>query len=441
MLDFSLKIDWEGEVGTFTSVTSYTDLEEKSSSDQFPYTAATSPPELFGNDGTQTSFVDLSAWSQEFRFTSPSDRRLRWEAGLYYLDWERFISLSTGVDTGQGIIQLQRRPTNNPRNPTNSFFADDNSNLAYAFFGQVNYDLTSDVELSFAGRFDEEEREQFVSQFQFPAGEPGTRNKEKYNKFSPKVTVRYTPTDMLTLYGTWGEGFRSGQFNQNGVGEAAAEVGLEGVSDVVDQEETESFELGFKTQLVNYGLNLKGAAFYTEVTDQQVFSFIGEISAQVLTSIDEVELWGTELELNYSPPGIDGLDAYLSWGHTESEIQRYAVIPETKGNTAPYVAENTVNAGVQYRYPIGIGGLGLFTRLDYEHRGEQFWSARNITAREGLDFFNARIGLEDAKQKWSLIGEVDNATDVTYNSEWVEGGFSAAAPGRIWRLRFRYNLF
>lgn len=441
MADFSLKVDWEGKVGTFTSVTSFTNLEENVTDDQFPFTAAMSPPELFGNDGTQSSFVDLSAWSQEFRFTSRSDRRLRWEAGLYYLDWNRFRSLSTGVDTGQGVIRLERRPTNDPRNPTNSFFADDNDNLAFAFFGQVNYDLTPDIELSAAGRFDEEEREQFVSLLQFPEGAPGARKKETFNKFSPKITARYMPSDFITVYGTWGEGFRSGQFNQSGVGDAAAEVGLEGLRDVTDQEETESFELGFKSQLLNYGLDVEAAVFYTELTNQQVFSFIGEISAQVLSSIDEVDLWGGELELNYTPPGIDGLAAYLAWGHTDSEIKRNAVIPESAGNTAPFVAENTVNAGIQYRYPVGIGGLGVFARIDYEHRGEQFWDARNTTARSGLDFFNVRIGIEEANQKWSLIGEVDNATDEIFNSEFVEGGFSAAAPGRIWRVNFRYNLF
>ena len=35
---------------------------------------------------------------------------------------------------------------------------------------------------------------------------------------------------------------------------------------------------------------------------------------------------------------------------------------------------------------------------------------------------------------------VENATDEIYNSEWVAGGFSARAPGRIWGIDFRYNF-
>lgn len=439
MLDFSVNLNWQTYAGTFTAVTSFTDVQEWVASDQFPYTAATSPPELFGADGTQTQYWDLSAWSQEFRFTSPSDQRLRWEAGVYYLDWERFISTTTGVDTGNGIIRLEREPTDNPLNPTNSFFADDNKNLAYAFFGQLNYDLTRDIELSAAGRFDEEEREQFVSPLQFPGGAPGARNRKTYNKFSPKLTARYMPTDSITVYGTWGEGFRSGQFNQNGVGEAARAAGQPGVRDVVDQEETESFELGFKSTFPEYGLDINAAAFYTEVTNQQVFSFIGAISAQILTSIEDVEVFGAEIDLRYSPPGISGLDTYLAWGYTDGEIKEYSVAPEAVGNTAPYIAEHTVNAGIQYRRPIGYGNLGLFSRVDYELRGEQYWDPLNLSSREALNLVNLRFGIEDVDTRWSLIGEVENATDLTYNAEWVAGGFSSAAPGRIWRVSFRYN--
>lgn len=441
MLDFSVQMNWESYAGTFTAVTSFTDIQEWTASDQFPYTAATSPPELFGADGTQTQYRDLSAWSQEFRFTSPSDQRLRWEAGVYYLDWERFISTSTGVDTGQGIIRLEREPTDNPLNPTNSFLADDNKNLAYAFFGQLNYDVTRDLELSAAARFDEEEREQFVSPLQFSAGEPGARNRETYNKFSPKLTARYMPTDSITLYGTWGEGFRSGQFNQNGVREAAQEAGLSGVRDVVDQEETESYEIGFKSSFPEYGLDINAAAFYTDVTNQQVFSFIGAISAQILTSIEDVEVRGTELELRYSPPGINGLDTYFAWGYTDGEIKKYSVDPGAVGNTAPYIAEHTVNTGIQYRRPIGYGNLGLFSRVDYELRGEQYWDPLNLSARDALNLVNLRLGIEDVDDRWSLIGEIENATDENYNGEWVAGGFSSAAPGRIWRVSFRYNYF
>ncbi len=439
MIDMSIKLDWETEAGTLTATTGYTDMDEWSDSDQFPYTAARSSPALFGFDGTQTGWFDLAAFSQEVRFSSLADQRVRWEIGAYYLDWERFVSLSTGVDTGAGIIRLEREPTTDPSNPTTSFLADNNNNTAKAVFGQLNIDVTDQFELSLAMRYDEEERIQDVSPLQFPAGQPGARNTATFDKLQPKVTLRYQPTDATNWYLTWGEGFRSGQFNQNGIAEVAAAVGINGVSDVADQEDSESIELGFKGQFADDRFRVSAAIFSTEVEGQQFFSFIGAISAQILTNIDKVELQGGELDVVYR--ATDNLDLYASYGFTDSEIKAYNVDPAAVGNDAPYIAENTLNVGAQYKIPLGVGQTMLFTRVDFERRGEQYWDVLNSTARDALNLLSLRLGVEDSEGRWSVIGSVDNATDELYNSEWVAGGFSARAPGRIWNVEARYNFF
>ncbi len=439
MTDFSVKVDWETDAGTFTSTTSYTTIEEWADSDQFPYTNARSSPALFGFDGTQTGWFDLSALSQELRFTSPSEQRVRWEIGAYYLDWDRFVSLSTGVDTGAGIIRLERQPTTDPANPTTSFLADDNDNTAKAIFGQVNIDLTDMVELSIAARYDEEERVQNVSPLQFPAGQPGARNEATFDKLQPKITLRYQPSDTANWYLTWGEGFRSGQFNQNGIAAVAAGAGINGVSDIADQEDSESIEVGFKGQFADDRLRLSASIFSTDVEGQQFFSFIGAISAQILTNIDQVDLQGGEIDLVYR--ATEYLDLFASYGYTDSEIKAYNVDPAAVGNKAPYIAENTINLGFQWEYPWDIGDTNLFTRVDFERRGEQYWDVLNSTARDELDLLNLRFGVEDREGQWSAIASVDNATDELYNSEWVAGGFSARAPGRIWRAEFRYNFY
>ncbi len=439
MADFALRLAWDTTYGSLVSTTAYTDLEEWSDSDQFPYTNARSSPALFGFDGTQTGFFDLQAFSQEVRFSSPADQRLRWEVGAYYLDWERFVSLSTGVDTGNGIIRIEREPSTDPLNPTTSFLADDNDNTAKAVFGQMSFDVTEQVELSFALRYDEEKRVQHVSPLQFPAGEPGAVNQETFDKWQPKATIRYQPSDNANWYATWGQGFRSGQFNQNGIAEVAASVGLNGVSDVADQEDTESFEVGFKGQFLNNRLRVSAAVFDTDVEGQQFFSFIGAISAQILTNIDKVSLQGGELDLMLR--ATDHLDMYASVGYTDSEIKAYAVDPTAVGNRAPYIAKTTFNLGAQYEIPWNVGDTFLFTRVDYEMRGDQYWDVQNSTARDDLHLLHVRLGVEDNNSRWSLIGQVNNLTDELYNSEWVAGGFSARAPGRIWNIKYRYNFF
>jgi len=437
MLDLSVKLDVETGVGTLTSVTSFTDIEEWADSDQFPYTNAQSSPAVFGFDGTQTGFFELSAITQELRLSSDSDDRLRWEIGAYYLDWERFVSLSTGVDTGQGILRIEREPTTDPRNPTTSFLADDNENTSWAVFGSIDYSLNDFWDLTLALRYDEEDRTQFVSPLQFPAGQPGARNNESFDKLQPKITLRFQPSESHNFYLTWGEGFRSGQFNQNGIAQVAADAGLIGVTDVVLQEESESIELGYKGTYLDDRIRLNAAVFSTDVDDQQFFSFIGAISAQILTSIDEVSLSGGEVDVFFRVN--DFLDLYAAYGFTDSEIDAYSVDPTTVGNDAPYIADSTLNLGFQYEMPV-TPSIDLFVRGDYERRGEQFWEPNNTTARDALGFFNARIGARASDGRWELIASGQNLNDELYNSEWVAGGFSARAPGRIWNVKYRYNF-
>ncbi|MFK8016960.1 MAG: TonB-dependent receptor [Gammaproteobacteria bacterium] len=437
LTDLSLKIDWSLPIGNLVSTTSFTDIEDWSDSDQFPYTAAQSSPAVFGFDGTQTGFFDLQAFTQEVRLSSADDSRVRWEVGAYYLDWDRFVSLSTGTDTGQGIIRLERSPTTDPRNPTTSFLADDNSNTSWAVFGSVDVSLTDTLDLSVAARYDEEERVQNVSLEQFPAGVPGARNESTFDKLQPKITLRYQPSDDANLYATWGEGFRSGQFNQNGIAQVAAGVGLVGVSDVANQEESSSFEVGYKGRFLDDQLRINAAAFSTDVEGQQFFSFIGAISAQILTNIDDVALKGAEFDVVYRP--TDEWQIFGAFGYTDSEIEAYIVDPTAVGNRAPYIARTTFNFGAQYSAPLS-SNLDLFVRTDYERRGEQFWDVNNTTSRDPLDFLNLRVGLEGSNGRWSVVGTVQNLNDERYNSEWVAGGFSAAAPGRIWNIKYRYNI-
>ncbi len=445
---FSLRLNYEADWGSFSSVTSYDSIEQSTGSDQFPYTAATSV--TFGAfpffDGIQSQYFDIDAFSQEIRFTSNSDQRLRWMAGAYLLLTDRFISSSISNDLGQGLDRIEREPITFSTNPLTSFIADDNDNTAYAFFFALDYDLAENLELSFAGRYDKDERNQTVSPLQgtyadgaliTPVGSPGAVNEANFSKFQPKVSLRYLVNDDFSVYASWGQGFRSGQFNQNGVGAVAAGAGVAGVSDLLGKESTETYEAGFKAQFLDNRVSLNGALYHTEVTNAPYFVFIGAVSAQVLVPIDEVTIQGGELELNARV--TPNFDFYAGLAISSSEVDAYAVNPGAVGNDAPYVPDSAINIGGQYRKEI-TKNLGMFMRVDYEHRGSQFWDPENTTARSAIDLVNVRLGIEDNDGAWSLIGSVSNLFDEVYNSEWVLGGFAHAGQPDVWRVDFRYNF-
>jgi len=436
----SIKIDYDFNFGTLTSITAWNDQEEFYAADAYPYDCGPvcAPGALrifdtaFGQiplDSNQLVKVltDVETFSQEIRLTSSDDYALRWIAGAYYLETERRRGLPTELDTGQ-------RYSRSVFNANTIFgFQDDNDNQAFALFGQLNYDVSEAVEVSLAVRYDKDEREQTdIAPAAFSATSGLTRE-EEYSETQPKFTIKYQPSDALNLFATWSKGFRSGGFNQNGVGAAAAAAGIAGISDDYDKEVSSNFEVGFKSMHLDGRLKLSGGVFATEVDDQHYFQFIGAINAQLLNNIDEVSLQGGELAIQYKV--ADGFDVYAAYGYTDSEIDSYTVAPVDEGNWAPYVARSTVNLGGQYQFGLTDQIEGLI-RVDYEKRGKQYWDTANSSARSALDLVNMRAGIQAASGKWSLMAWARNLTDEDYNAEYVIGGIAQPALPRRYGVDF-----
>lgn len=445
----SLRVNIDLGFADLKFISAYDRITQSTASDQFPYSAAstiTPSPAFPFFDGTQSQFFDIETFSQEVRLTSRSNQPFRWMVGGYYLDTNRFVSSSIMNDLEQGIVRIRRQPVLNPSNPLTSFIADDNDNEAWALFFNLAYDLSDSLELSVAGRYDRDRRVQNVDPGQglydgagniiAAIGQPGATNRATFDLFQPKVTLRYQPSNSATLYASWGKGFRSGQFNQNGVGAIAAGAGVNGVTDVLDQEETETIEAGFRAEL-GRGTTVSGAVYRTDLSNAPYFVFIGAVSAQVLVPIDEIDIFGVEFE--GSAELADGLTAYLGVSFTDSDIEQYSVNPALVGNEAPYIASNTINAGIQYRTDIS-DSLGFFIRGDFENRGRQFWDPENSTARSAIQLVNARVGIEDLDGRWRFTISGTNIFDEVYNSEFVTGGFAHAGQPDAFRADLRFNF-
>jgi iron complex outermembrane receptor protein len=210
-------------------------------------------------DGTQYQERNQEDVSFELRIASKGDQRLRWSAGVYYLSLEREVGVNLGIDTGNGInrnlfVSRQDDPsgTFSSNNPTEQLVRDDFDTEVFAVFGQLNYDLTDNVEASLALRWDQEERDvdntvptpseqvtRYIN-YQTPGfnqgGSPlnpgldplivgaGNLNPDgsipsqsaTFDELQPKVSLTWDFTDNTTAYTSWGVGFKSGGFNNSG---------------------------------------------------------------------------------------------------------------------------------------------------------------------------------------------------------------------------------
>lgn len=440
MSQASAKFDLQYDAGVLTSTTAWNRLNEYYDGDQFPYSPGTTVnplPGWQGLDGTQSQYLYERAISQELRFTSDSEQRLRWIAGIYGQWVDRYISSVIGEDLGQGIVRAKRRP--NPVgsvNPTTSFLADDNDNRTYAVFGQLAYDITPELEAALALRYDYAKREQTNrAPIAFDANS-GEVRQASFHMLQPKATLTWKPDPRFSAFFSYGEGFNSGGFNQSGVSEVAAAAGVAGASDRYEQEEAKSYELGIKSHPYEW-LETNASLFRTELKNQPYFVFVGAVGAQIIAPIDRTVLRGVEVEAKAALG--HGVQLLGGWGYTDSEIRRDTMQPDVVGNLSPYVPRYNANLGVQFRHSLGQSLDGTF-RVDYRRTGEQYWDPAMTTARQALDLVDARVILQSVSGVWSLTFWGRNLTDKEYLSEYTLGGFAHRATPRTYGADLRWNF-
>ena len=440
LLNTSLKLDFGAGDGTLTSVTHYNTTEEILTGDAFDFRPAANSlfNAIFGFDLNQSQFLDIEAYSQELRYTSPTEGKFRWIAGAYFIHTDRFISTGNMVDTGAGVFPVYREPRFGGNNPSATFLADSQDNDAWAVFANATMELGEKTELDLAIRYDEDKRENTTETPEAflpvgtPPGSSGQVREHTWSEPQPKLTVRYEPSENLTLYGGWSRGFRSGGFNQTGVGAVADASGIAGVNDLFEAEVAETTEVGFKSVLAGGQLAFNGAAYYTESENGYFFVFLAANSTQNLGNLD-ARYKGFELEMNWS--ATDALSLYASYGYTDSAITGMED-PSVIGNEAPLVSHNTANAGFQYDVP--VGGLDLSFRVDYRYTGRTWWEPYNTTSRDPIDIVDGRISLGDERWTATLWGK--NLTDEEYNQEFSPGGFLFKALPLRYGIEFEYNF-
>ena len=274
----------------------------------------------------------------------------------------------------------------------------------------------------------------------------------------------------MNLYANWGIGFKSGGFNNQGsaaiVDSAFNQfIGTDVlIEDLYRKEKSSAFEAGIKGELggaVTFDL----AGYYTTIDDMQFFEFfVGAFGLlRVVSNIDEVEVYGAEL--NLSAEIVPGWSVFGSANVTESEIKENSSRPVTVGNKSPHTADYTINLGSQLDLPVS-DTIDFVARADYRITGPTWFHTLqddvnptlfsgllpisnlpgpppafvgdadySVSRRDEFAVLDMRIGLET--DSWSVTAFADNLTNEKYLNEVitaVEFGGSFISPGGLRRF-------
>lgn len=426
---------------------------------------------------------DSDQWSQEVRLISPKGDTYDWVAGLYYFDndltSDRNLDIGDAFYTGFLGPILQSNPdpdvaglggllidnaadlkghTTTPAELTNTTFA------AYL---HGNYRFTERLELTAGVRYTLEEKDVEWAQVNtldnpdalgglFAAGgslagmaplgfigavDSSVTDDLSDSNVSPTIGLNYFLNDGAMLYVKYARAFKSGGWNADFM-----TAGLDFFA--YDTEEVDSYEIGFKSTLLDNSLRLNASAFISKFDEfqvfQRVFNATGNPSIQY-TNAGQVTTQGVELESVWIP--TDRLQLTLNATYLDAYYDEFLNQDgeDFADNELPFAPRWKTYLGVQYIQPLGDLGELAFN-VDYSYTDEQYVDPKNAP-EDLLDSYgtsNARLAFTPAGATWELALWGKNLSDKEYlrnsNLNFMRTARQAWATPRTYGISFNYFL-
>ncbi len=320
-------------------------------------------PNLFVSSGTNTS-----VFTQELRFNTPEDRRIRATFGGFYSDMEiaelndftypgsQYAVSFDGVTTGFGpnYPLTNVAVTGEIGSASPGYFSDPGpfppgvifrndvlrTDTQFGVFGETTFDVTDQLSLTVGARYYDIEVDlegSANSSFgNFGATTDaqlfGTNISALYASDNPfgnpdaaatdgfifKGTLEWRPADGLLFYATVSEGFRPGLLNRPG---GAAGPGGYTVPYALDTDDVTNYEFGWKTDLFDNQVRFNGNAFFVEIENLQTTIFDPSITNLFFSdNAANAEIRGIEGEVTWAPMDIEGLTVVGAFSLLDTEI-------------------------------------------------------------------------------------------------------------------------
>ncbi len=423
-----------GDNGTFSSVTSYSDVDREYADSVFG--------SLLGYHYFDAAREEeIQQFSQEFRYRLATDS-YDWTTGLFYSEDE--VESENITDATDALATL---------------YAIDyeQETTAAALFSRFEYILSERWSVELGLRYSWEERD-FVGGttdlnpynqsailyfpppdgFGLPPEFAGplpltTDTKIKFDEddVSGRLGANYRPNDDWLIYASVSTGFKSGIVFSD-ITFAPEEMGP------LDPEDLTAYEAGFKGTLLEGTMQLEGAVFLYDYEDIQ--TQVPTDFGLTFTNAEEADIQGLELSVNWQATDGLNLRAGASWLDTEFDD------PGLDGNELPNAPELQYNLIARYDWSMD-NGMGLSLQADMKYTDEMYKEATNNPLAQTDDYtlVNGRIALLGADDSWELALWGKNLTDEDYREHVFVVDFFAITGDlyntpRTYGVTYTYNF-
>lgn len=396
----SLKVEWDLDFATVTSITGYNDFSHKRKADD-DYSAAEIHYTTTDNDVTEVS--------QELRLTSTSDGPIQWMVGLYYYDLDDHNNVNSAYLEPYASIPVSRF---NGLEAVSKQTTED-----YAIFGSLDWAINDTMTLGISGRYGEEKKDVNATDLNLATGQSSTfKDNDTWNSFQPKVTFDWQVTDDHMAYASYAYAEKSGGFN---VVTATGAVLPDERN--YDPENSDNYEIGIKSEFADGRIQTSLAVYYIK-WDDQIVRAIGATGAVLNSNAGQATSTGAEFQLQAQI--TEYLDASFGAAYNSSEYDEYyfAILeplgmdPNLNGNTLQYAPEWTFNGSLGYTRS-AFGDWDWFSRADVSYIDSQYAVQTNDAKIDSVSLINLRAGLNN--ENWTVTLWVYNLTDEKYNASAV----------------------
>lgn len=488
-----LTIDWDVAGGTVTALTGYSNTRQSALVDgnrslgvDLPFVYCTSTSDLGGGaymcnpgpggvrplDRLTTGLLQIqqetetSEISQEIRFTSSQDQRLRWSVGAYWYDVDRDIrergveatnqpappfpnnQFGPVVTTFPVIIgDAAFRPWFQPGGDADPLqrHVGEEDDSSWSVFSSADLDVTDILTLDAQLRYGRDEREARGfrwDEVNLSAPDPllSAGDKDSWDAITWRLGARLKVSDDWMAYTSVSRGEKAGGFDVTGV----TYVG--GVQDIIvksfDSENLIATELGIKGHTPDGRVAIDMSVYYNNWNDvvipevyeaspidgrpfSQPASFNGNLGSATIIGWEMVMdvLLTDDLSLRLSGSHTDAtwdhgthqatLETFPSYRPDDCQGTVVTGSPEEascqdrsgdiSGNTMLRQPEWQASASLDYRRQLA-SGWDLYSRADLSYQGKVYEGNSNLSWLPAHTYVNLKLGIESGRYSVELWG-------------------------------------
>jgi iron complex outermembrane receptor protein len=391
--------------------------------------------------------------TEELRLQSPTDRRVEYMAGVFYLD-SHWNSLENQLWAVPGFPPAGGPPPGQLFNgPFHNQFVQDSR--AYSGFASFNWHVTDALRLTGGLRYTHEEKDVVYGRTDSapftvwntianPPFDP-TQLSHSSNFVDGNVSLQYDIAHDIMAYVAFGHGSKSGGYVETNTiaipppllvnGKVPADLVAAGSA--IKDEFTKTYEVGLKTTLLERRLRLNTALFWTDIEDFQDTVFTGG-TLGFLTFNGPARSRGAEFESAFQIVPSFRVDGGVTYADSTSVIQPIdpaTNAPEVDASGNPVLRRYRRSQAPKLIYNVGgtyetalTGTLDLRLGASVRYRSSMFNQRQEEFPSRSLTTLDLSAGIQGSSNHWGIdliAKNVTNAIAEDFASPSVDPRFGA----------------